>query len=134
MARSKNVLVYKYSGDKANQHHLVSLATGKISRTGKKGVKPSNKNLGDDVLVISQIDDGRYTMTWGVYKGVDQSLPDVWQDAEAHYDRQAIEQFEHIKTVLLSKDKFFDGILLGPGLYNDNGKNASTWLAMIHSA
>ena len=134
MAKSNNVLVYKYGGDKANQNHFISTATGKISRTGKKGVKPSNKNVGDDVLIISQTDDNRYMITWGIYKGLDQNLSDVWQDMDAHYDRQAIEQFDPIKTLLLSKDDFFDGAVIGPGTYNDNGKNASTWLSMIHSA
>ena len=124
-----NTLVYKYGGAQPAQNHLASVGTKRIARTGKKGVLPSNKNIGDHVLVISERHDGNYTITHGLYRGIDTSAPDVWTDASSTYDRSTVEVWEPSNSIVVDRSQMF--VFTGAGTYNDNGKNAAEWLKMV---
>ena len=135
MSNKTNTLVYKYGGESGHLNHLKSLDNLKIARTGKKGVIPKNKNLGDEVLVISDYEhlgNTYYAITLGLYKGIDSTLEDIWNDTDSTYDRSCVELFEPIKTKFcIEKSEFLKGATLGSGLYNDNGKNAFNWKQML---
>lgn len=124
-----NTLIYKYGGEQPAQNHLTSIATKRIARTGKKGVLPVNKNRGDHVMVISERPDGDYTLTHGLYVGIDSSAPDVWNDSSSTYDRTTVEVWEPMKSITVKRSDMFE--FTGSGTYNDNGRNASEWLKKV---
>tara|TARA_S200002703_G_scaffold150787_1_gene149475 strand:+ start:2186 stop:2614 length:429 start_codon:yes stop_codon:yes gene_type:complete len=130
-----NTLVYKYGGESGNQNHKLSLNKGKIARTGKKGVAPKNKNIGDQVLVISDythLDEVFYDITLGTYLGEDPQSEDIWNDSDSTYDRDCVELFAPIKTKMcIKKSEFLQDAILGSGLYNDNSKNSIVWKKML---
>jgi len=128
-----NLLVYKYGGQQPTENHLKSIAHSKIARTGLKGKLPKNKNIGDDVLVISSGSGDQYLVTYGKYAGLDHNNPDIWQDPSSTYDRTCVENFLPIKTKAFTKEEFLADAVIGSGTYNDNGKNASRWLDMMLS-
>jgi hypothetical protein len=129
MAKGINVLVYKYGGDQPAENHLISIATERIARTGKKGVIPTNKNVGDLVVVASPTTGDRYMLTLGQYIGVDPACPDVWQDPSSTYDRTCVEIWKPLKTAILSKDQVSDRF--NNGTWNDNNKNVVDWLQYL---
>jgi hypothetical protein len=102
--QNRNTIVYNYGGPNQDTHHLTSITTGLISRTGNKGLKTSNKKLGDYVLITSRVGNdphGALRVSSGIYLGQDHSGCDPWQDVNASYDRDCIERFKYIATVIL---------------------------------
>jgi hypothetical protein len=130
MAKQINSLVYKYGGDQPAVNHLISIATKRIARSGKPGrIIPANKNLGDQVFLLSEAPDGRFMITLGTYIGVDSKSPDVWRDRSSKYDRSCVEIWEPGRTIIVDKNQVSHRF--NNGTYNDNGRNVDTWLNLI---
>jgi len=121
MNKQKNTIVYNYGGDKQDSHHFTSITTGLISRTGNKGLKITNRQPGDYVLITSRVGNdpqGDLRVSSGVYLGVDTNAPDVWNDPEAGYDRSCIERFKYIGTTIIPSAE----VEVSRRYLNDNGK------------
>ena len=124
MNKSKNIIVYNYGGKKEDSHHFTSIHTGLISRTGNKGLKQSNRQPGDYVLITSRVGNdpqGDLRVTSGIYLGVDNSGKDLWNDPEAGYDRSCVERFKYIDTIIIPATE----LATSRRYLNDNGKASS---------
>ena len=124
MNKAKNIIVYNYGGEKQDSHHFTSIHTGLISRTGNKGLKQSNRQPGDYVLITSRVGNdpqGDLRVTSGIYLGVDNSGTDPWNDPEAGYDRSCVERFKYIDTIIIPASE----LATSRRFLNDNGKASS---------
>ena len=131
MSNKTKCIVYKYGGENQDSHHFTSIETGRISRTNKKGLAIKNRQIGDNVLVISEKPDNNFRVSLGIYKGLDPNNKDVWNDPNAGYDRDHVEIWKPIATISIDKKDMFD--FIGQGTYNDNGRHASKWIDMVLS-
>ena len=123
-----NTLVYKYGGQNAERSHFRSILENRIARSGKIGKLPKNKKIGDDIIVVSESEDkAYYTVSLGKYLGVDPNNPDIWQDDASPHDRNCVEKWQEIVTKRIPRKEFLKGAEICPGIYNDNGVNASRW-------
>ena len=130
MNKSKNIIVYNYGGKKEDSHHYTSIHTGLISRTGNKGLKQSNRQPGDYVLITSRVGNdpkGDLRVSSGIYLGVDNSSPDPWNDPEAGYDRSCVERFKYIDTIIIPASE----LATSRRYLNDNGKASSEMVEKI---
>ena len=130
MNKSKNIIVYNYGGKKEDSHHFTSIHTGLISRTGNKGLKQSNRQPGDYVLITSRVGNdpkGDLRVSSGIYLGVDNSSPDPWNDPEAGYDRSCVERFKYIDTIIIPASE----LATSRRYLNDNGKASSEMVEKI---
>jgi hypothetical protein len=121
MNKAKNIIVYNYGGDKQDSHHFTSIQEGVISRTGNKGLKLSNRQPGDYVLITSRVGNvpqGDLRVSSGIYLGVDTSGIDHWNDPEAGYDRSCVEKFKYISTITIPSAE----LTTSRRFLNDNGK------------